>query len=152
VIAAFFGVIALSLFLAPLLAPPNSIPDLSGSPYVLDHPSTWSMYTLGDVFCHQVRDRCYIINGNQMPFCTRCTGIILGLFLGTFIAALFVPGIKDPPSIWLTLGCILPLVVDGTGQWLGYWVSINPLRLITGLAFGGIGGVYIILLVNLLRS
>ena len=73
--------------IAPLALPSNSVKDLSGSTAVEDNEETiehmsfpWnSMYGCGDRLCHQKSERSLYFNGNQMPFCTRCTSIWLGM-------------------------------------------------------------------------
>ena len=77
-------------FLAPLALPTGSVNDLSGltgvsdNEYLIQNMSfPWDgIYSFGDGLCHQKCERSLFINDNQMPFCSRCTGIWLGLAIG----------------------------------------------------------------------
>ena len=43
----------------------------------LDFP--WNIiYQSGDALCHQKSERSFFLNENQMPFCARCTAILVG--------------------------------------------------------------------------
>src|SRR4030042_2209275 len=78
------------LFLAPLMLPSGSVSDLSGVVGYSDNDLTiremsfpWNVvYSVGDRLCHQKSDRSLFINGNEMPFCARCTAIFAGLAIG----------------------------------------------------------------------
>lgn len=82
-------------------------------------------------FCHQLPERSFFIKGHQFPLCARCTGIFLGYILG-------IPYILFVKNINVIIGLILmiPLLIDGTGQYLGYFVSTNNRRFITGILAG----------------
>ena len=77
-------------FLAPISLPSESISKLDGVVGLIDNQKEiynmtvpWnSIYSCGDVLCHQKLDRSFSINGNEMPFCARCTAIWLGLAIG----------------------------------------------------------------------
>ena len=85
-----FVVWVLLQFLAPFALPHNSVEDLSGVTGFSDNeevieniPGPWNfLYSAGDKLCHQKAERSLFINGNQMPFCSRCTAIWLGLAIG----------------------------------------------------------------------
>lgn len=93
-------------------------------------------------FCHRMPERSFFIKGNQFPICARCTGIMLGYFIG--IISLF---------FWKYSGFIVPilflvpLVIDGVGQYFGKWTSNNTRRFITGL-FAGIGVIIILFVIG----
>lgn len=82
-------------------------------------------------FCHQLPERSFFFKGHPFPLCARCTGILIGYFIGLIYIFFF----KDL-HIVLELLLIVPLIIDGTGQYLGYFRSTNIRRLITGILAG----------------
>lgn len=81
--------------------------------------------------CHRLPERSFFFRGKQFPICARCTGILVGYFLG--IIYFFIIGTIP---IFVSLLLLLPLVVDGVGQFFGKWISNNIRRLITGILAG----------------
>lgn len=82
-------------------------------------------------FCHRLPERSFFFNGHQFPLCARCTGILVGYLLGISYIILF----KNIHIIMESL-LITPLLIDGTGQYLGYFKSTNTRRLLTGILAG----------------
>lgn len=89
--AAAMTFVALLMFASPFLAPYGTYAMLDGDVGFIDH--SWGsngvpdlIYLLGDLFCHQEESRCLSLNGSQMPFCIRDTGIIVGAAAGFWIA------------------------------------------------------------------
>ena len=134
-------------FAAPLLTTENTIRDLSGFTILRDNQRIVDkmvfpfniVYSAGDVLCHQRADRSIFINGNQMPFCTRCTSIWTGLTTGLFLMMFFKTDLNEKYIFFLFIG-VTPLIIDGTGQFLGFWTSNNLSRILTGLIAGGACG------------
>lgn len=130
----------LLVLVSPLLVPADTLSDLSGTTGLRDNDDQFSglnpvakaVYVIGDIECHQLAERSYFINGNQMPFCTRDVGIFAGLAVG-FGLATFV-FVKINPLL-LLLG-LVPMGLDGGAQLLTAYESNNPLRLTTGLIAG----------------
>jgi len=126
--------------LSPFLVPSNTLKDLSGvvggheneNQFKALGPVPHAVYWLGDAECHQLASRSYFLNGNQMPFCARDVGLLLGLVLG-FGFAMFVRW-KIPPLLVL-LG-LVPIAIDGGLQQVTSYESTNPLRVATGLVAG----------------
>jgi uncharacterized membrane protein len=126
--------------LSPLLVPSNTLKDLSG--VVGGHENErqfknidslpHAIYWLGDAECHQLANRSYFLNGNQMPFCARDVGLFLGLVLGLGFAA-FVRWKIHPV---LVLVGLVPIAIDGGLQFVSSYESTNPLRLATGTLAG----------------
>ncbi|MGH4124927.1 MAG: DUF2085 domain-containing protein [Clostridium sp.] len=82
-------------------------------------------------FCHRLPERSFFYKGKQFPICARCTGILLGYIIGiTYI--IFFDGFKTAWGLLL----IIPLVIDGGVQYLGWFKSTNTRRLITGILAG----------------
>ncbi|MEM2571437.1 MAG: DUF2085 domain-containing protein, partial [Thermoproteota archaeon] len=92
---------------------------------------------IGNLVCHQKPDRTLCIGGSYLPVCARCTGAYLGFLLGyVLVPFLSDKKAKGPPNLYVSLILTLPLWIDSIGQTLGFWISTNDIRLITGLLFG----------------
>jgi uncharacterized membrane protein len=134
-------------FLAPFALPAGSVPDLSGSVGVSDNGQViqnmsfpWNaVYASGDSLCHQQAARSLFFNGNQMPYCARCTAIWLGLAVGLGFMVFYTIDL-DEKFLLLMLLSLVPIGIDGVGQLLGYWQSTNLIRVLTGLLAGGVSG------------
>jgi uncharacterized membrane protein len=142
-------------FLAPFVLPAGSVPDLSGVVGVSDNDHItrnmslpWNvMYSSGDRLCHQEATRSLFFNGNQMPFCTRCTAIWLGIAVGLGFIMLFTVELTGGFLVTLIIS-LVPIGVDGVGQLLGFWESTNVIRFLTGLPAGIICGVAIGIIID----
>jgi len=142
-------------FLAPLAAPQNSIDDLTGLVGVADNdealskiPSPWNaVYPIGDRLCHQKAERSFFINENQMPFCSRCTAIWLGLAIGLGFM-IFYRIQLDGKFIFAIIIGLAPIGIDGLGQNFGFWESTNAIRVVTGLMIGIVCGIAIGLIID----
>ena len=146
-------------FLAPFGLPYGSTQDLSGNVGVADNeklinefPSPWNaIYGFGDRLCHQKSERSFSFNGNQMPFCSRCTAIWLGFAVGLGIMVFYTITL-DKKFLYLIIIGLVPIGIDGVGQLLKLWVSNNLTRLITGLLIGIICGIAIGIIIDELRE
>lgn len=104
--------LVISLFLAPISVPEESVTDLDANANWIDHGERWSemdlfprmIYTFGDLNCHQIMERTLIINGNQMPVCSRDVSIFIGIMFGALL--LSRASAHDSPSVVFT--SILP--------------------------------------------
>jgi len=142
-------------FFAPVFLPNNSVRDLSGIVGVSDNEETIEkmqfplniVYSFGDRLCHQKAERSFFINGNQMPFCSRCTGIWLGLAIGLGFMV-FYKIVPDEKFLILIIIGIVPIAIDGFGQLLHLWESTNIVRLITGLIAGIVTGLAIGIIID----
>lgn len=150
---------ALIQFLSPLALSEDSVKDLSGSAAISDNALVIDemgfpmnlVYSCGDILCHQKAERAFFINGNQMPFCVRCTGIWVGLAIGLGFMIFYTTELNER-IFFLILITIIPLGVDGVGQLIGLWDSINLIRLFTGLLAGFGCGIAIGLIVDEFRE
>ena len=146
-------------FLAPLALPQGSVDDLSGYTGLSDNkevidtmPGPWnSVYSAGDRLCHEKAERSFFINGNQMPFCSRCTAIWLGLAIGLGFMVFYKIEL-DEKFLFVIIFGIVPIGVDGVGQLFGLWESTNIARVITGLAVGIICGIAIGVIIDEIRE
>lgn len=110
------------------------------------------LYFLGRSVCHQIPERSFFIHNIQFPLCARCTGIYTGMFMG-FLYILIRKRHKGnkPPSIKyviLMIIFLLPMIIDGLTSYLGFRSTNNNIRIITGLMFGVIIPVFIVLISN----
>ena len=121
-------------------------------------------YAFGDLNCHNLGERSWTINGNQMPVCVRDLGIFAGLMVGGAIVhrrsvnrwTVTDTALSVLPESWqesiyrrrwrhvafygFAALTVVPLGVDGFTQLLTDYES-NPLtRMLTGIPFGtGLG-------------
>jgi len=144
---AIFGIWLLLVLISPYLVPAGQLNDLSGSVLIMDNPQkidginpiAWTVYSLGDANCHQLAERSFFLNDNQMPFCARDIGIFMGVFIGSLFIFLFVLHVKWQ---WLIIA-VAPLVIDGLFQELTSYESSNEVRLLTGLLAGTVGAMFL---------
>ena len=106
-----------------------------------------SIYGCGDRLCHQKADRSFFINGNEMPFCARCTAIWLGLAIGLGFMVFYRIELNEKFIFLILLG-LVPIGIDGLFQLFGFWESNNVVRLITGLLVGIICGIAIGIIID----
>ena len=141
-----WGWLSLLLF-SPYMIDNGSTGDLSGVVGKYDNKEVIEemnflakfIYYVGDLNCHQLSQRSYSYNDNQMSFCVRDTGIFLGLVLGFMYASRK----KIILTLPLVIATLLPIGLDGTIQLLTDYESTNPKRLITGLIAGVVTGIAI---------
>lgn len=88
--------------------------------------------------CHRLPERSFFFRGKQFPICARCTGIFVGYFLGLIYFFVF-----GRISFLFALFLLVPLIVDGFGQYFNRWLSTNRRRFITGM-LAGIGTDFIV--------
>jgi uncharacterized membrane protein len=146
-------------FIAPFALPSGSVSDLSGLVGISDNDDVihtmsapWNaMYSLGDRLCHQKADRSLFFNGNEMPFCARCTAIWLGIALGLGFMVLYSIELNEKFLVAIILG-LVPIGIDGVGQLFGLWESTNLVRFMTGLLAGGVCGVAIGVIIDEVRT
>jgi uncharacterized membrane protein len=98
-----------------------------------------SIYDSGDSMCHQKETRTLLVNGNQMPYCSRCTALFWGLALGVAIVVF----IRVELKLWWLIGGLVPMGVDGGLQLITNYESNNLFRIITGGLAGVVTGLAI---------
>ena len=85
--------------------------------------------------CNKKKERAPHIFGFCFPLCYRCTGVLIG---AVFALITNLTGII-PNNAIVALICVvlmLPLIIDGIRQFYFNKLSNNPMRMITGIAFG----------------
>ena len=130
---------------SPYLAPLGTI-DLGEDGIVgRDHSNEISLinnsfarffYDMGDANCHQHASRSFFLNDNQMPFCSRCTAIFMGLALGVLVLMFLDIELN---IFWIIIG-LVPIGIDGGIQLFTDYESINAVRFVTGLLAGIVTG------------
>lgn len=80
--------------------------------------------------CHQMPERSLFFRGKQFPICARCTGVLLGEFIGLISYRWF------QPPLWVIPGFIGIMLFDWGIQALRWLESTNLRRLITGILCG----------------
>lgn len=102
------------------------------------------IYRAFAVFCHQLPERSYFIDGHQFAVCSRCTGIYGGFALVVLLYPL-IRSLKNPvtpPPTWLLFAAI-PLAIDFSVNFFGFWQNTHTSRLLTGGFLGGAVVLYV---------
>ena len=81
--------------------------------------------------CHQLSERSFHYHGIQFPVCARCSGILTGFNIIAPVITIFTFG-----NMYISLGLILLMFLDGGLQMFTSYQSNNVKRFITGLGFG----------------
>lgn len=85
--------------------------------------------------CHQRPERSFFIFGEKMAYCQRDTATYALVLLAGIAYAFLRPRAKPLP--WkIAVLLVLPMAVDGGGQFFGLWTSTWVSRVITGGLFG----------------
>ena len=92
-------------------------------------------------FCHRMPERSFFFRGHKFPICARCTGILIGYIIGILYLIFY-----NKLGYIFELLLMVPLLIDGIGQYRGYFVSTNIRRLITGI----LGGISLICLLRMI--
>src|SRR6185369_5114841 len=90
-------------------------------------------------FCHQIPERSYFIEGHKFAVCARCTGIYAG-FAFTLLLYPLVRSLRNtatPPRSLLILAT-LPLAIDFSLTFFGFWENTHTSRLLTGALLGSV--------------
>ncbi len=90
------------------------------------------IFWLASFFCHQRPERSPHLFGAQLPFCWRCTGIIVG----TVVLLILLAFRRRLPSLATSVVLALLMPLDVGIAAAGVWGGHNSLRFITGFLFG----------------
>ena len=96
------------------------------------------------VFCHQLPERSYFIDGHKLAICSRCTGIYAG-FAFTLLLYPLIRSLRTtslPARKWLVLAAI-PTLIDFSLTFFGIWENTHTSRLLTGLLLGSAAVFYV---------
>ena len=95
------------------------------------------IYGAFGTLCHQMPERSYFIAGHKFAVCSRCTGLYAG-FAFTLLLYPLLRSLKTtvtPPRILLVLAAI-PLLIDFSVTFFGFWENTHTSRLLTGALLG----------------
>jgi uncharacterized membrane protein len=108
--------------------------------------------------CHRIADRSFFFYGEQMPLCSRCTGMYLGALAG-LIDLFFQPRKAGYPSkkiLFVLLGFFFLFAIDGINSALHFFPGVhglytpqNWLRLLTGSGMGIVIAVMLVTVFNM---
>jgi uncharacterized membrane protein len=89
--------------------------------------------------CHQLPERSYFIEGYKFAVCSRCTGIYAGFAFTLLLYPLFrsLRNVATPPRSLLILA-VLPLAIDFSLTFFGFWENTHTSRLLTGALLGSV--------------
>jgi uncharacterized membrane protein len=82
--------------------------------------------------CHQYQPRCLELFGVRTLLCARCFGFYASMMVFASLY-LFLKVPARPISLRNLAVLVLPLVIDGTAQLLGFHTSTNEIRVVTGV-------------------
>ena len=137
--AVVMGVVTLLILASPLMAPYGTFTGLDGAVGVIDHGFqgngiSGAVYLIGDMFCHQEEARSFILNGSQMSFCIRDTGIIAGAFLGFILSRLMESRLSDRRFAWAGACLIAVTAVEWISE--GFVGDMPSARFLSGMCCG----------------
>ena len=102
------------------------------------------IYGAFGALCHQIPERSYFIAGHKFAVCSRCTGVYAG-FAFTLLLYPLLRSLKTtatPPLNLLVLAA-LPLIVDFSVTFFGFWENTHTSRLLTGALLGSVAVFYV---------
>lgn len=98
-------------------------------------------YSAGAVVCHQLPERSFVLGGQQLPVCARCSGLYLGVALG-FLMGFAVRRLSAMRPVnarrllpWLAI-VAAPTAVSWASGVLGVWDGTNVIRAALALPLG----------------
>lgn len=101
------------------------------------------IFAIGSVICHQLPDRSFYLDGQQLPVCARCTGLYLSGaagFLAWWIAKAarrWRPIALVPRrAIAIVAVAAAPTVVSFASGVLGVWDGSNVTRAVLAVPLG----------------
>lgn len=104
----------------------------------------FAIYRGFGTLCHQIPERSYFIDGHKFAVCSRCTGIYFG-FAFTLLVYPLVRSLRNtstPPRSLLILA-VLPLAIDFSLTFFGFWENTHTSRLLTGALMGSVSVFYV---------
>ncbi len=105
----------------------------------------FGIYKFFSFVCHQIPERSFHIAGYKFAVCSRCTGLYSGFAFATLGYPLFrsLKRTDTPRVIWLLLSGV-PLLVDFSLTYFGFWQNTHLTRFVTGALFGAVAAIFIV--------
>jgi uncharacterized membrane protein len=122
-LAGTWGLFCATILAAPILA------------FYSCHKTAVCLYFSFSGICHQIPDRSFFLLGHSLPVCHRCSGIYLGLLLGSLIDGRFVQRSRRARRVWIFSACV-PMFLDFVLSYSGLWAGTAHTRFFTGMWFG----------------
>jgi len=104
----------------------------------------FAIYRAFGTMCHQIPERSYFIDGHKFAVCARCTGVYFG-FAFTLLLYPLIRSLRStatPPRSLLILAA-LPLAIDFSLTFFGFWENTHTSRLLTGALLGSVAVFYV---------
>ncbi len=105
------------------------------------------IFAIGAVICHQIPERSFFLDGQQLPVCARCTGLYASAAVGLtgWLVFKIVRGWRPfdlPPRTALTLLAVaaLPTAVSVVSGTLGFVDGTNISRALLAIPLGATAG------------
>ena len=104
----------------------------------------FAIYRAFGTLCHQLPERSYFIDGHKFAVCSRCTGIYAGFAFSLLVYPLIrsLRNTSTPPRSLLILAA-LPLAIDFSLTFFGFWENTHTSRLLTGALLGSVAVFYV---------
>ena len=104
----------------------------------------FAIYHAFGTLCHQLPERSYFIDGHKFAVCSRCTGIYAGFAITLLLYPLVrsLRNVATPPRSLLILAA-LPLAIDFSLTFFGFWENTHTSRLLTGALLGSVAVFYV---------
>src|SRR5215212_928873 len=104
----------------------------------------YAIYRAFSPLCHQLPERSYFIDGHKLAVCARCTGIYAGFAFTLLLYPLVrsLRSVATPPRSLLILAA-LPLAIDFSLTFFGFWENTHTSRLLTGALLGSVSIFYV---------
>jgi uncharacterized membrane protein len=102
------------------------------------------IYAAFATLCHQLPERSYFIDGHKLAVCSRCAGVYGGFVLALLLYPLLrsLRNAAFPARKWLLLAAV-PLAVDFSLTFFGFWENTHTSRLLSGALLGGAAVFYV---------
>lgn len=105
------------------------------------------IFAVGSVVCHQLPERSFFVDGNQLPVCARCTGLylsgvagLLGWWATKLLRGWRPQAIASRLAIGLLAIAAAPTMVSYLTGVLGVWDGSNVTRALLAAPLGAAAG------------
>lgn len=158
IILGIAAIILIWMIAAPLMCASGALTHLDGQIGQIDHSNLWnalnpiagSIYTIGDFLCHQMESRTFMLNGNEMPFCTRDVSLLVGFIIGLLL--IIVYNMKRSKTTDTYIVCSFALIIL---DWFMQHIcnsNVVLTRVITGLLAGAAIAMFLCFVADYLRN